>query len=56
MAFTKTNWLYFHPGLAAGTHLLRCRTVDENGSAQPMPRPFQKSGHAKLDLRIVKAV
>lgn len=56
MSFTKTNWLYFHSGLTPGTHLLRCRTIDENGSAQPMPRPFQKSGHAKIDLRIVKAV
>lgn len=55
MPFTKTNWLYFHPGLKPGTHLLRCRTIDENGNAQPMPRPFQKSGHAKIDLWILKA-
>lgn len=55
MPFTKTNWLYFHPGLKPGTHLLRCRTIDQNGNAQPMPRPFQKSGHAKIDLWILKA-
>ena len=24
---------------------LRCRTIDANGIAQPMPRPFPKSGH-----------
>jgi DMSO/TMAO reductase YedYZ molybdopterin-dependent catalytic subunit len=24
---------------------LRCRTIDSNGIAQPMPRPFPKSGH-----------
>jgi DMSO/TMAO reductase YedYZ molybdopterin-dependent catalytic subunit len=28
-----------------GKYDLRCRTIDANGVAQPMPRPFQKSGH-----------
>jgi DMSO/TMAO reductase YedYZ molybdopterin-dependent catalytic subunit len=28
-----------------GTYDLRCRTIDANGIAQPMPRPFLKSGH-----------
>lgn len=29
----------------AGKYDLRCRTIDANGIAQPMPRPFLKSGH-----------
>lgn len=28
-----------------GKYDLRCRTIDTNGTAQPMPRPFPKSGH-----------
>ena len=28
-----------------GNYDLRCRTIDANGIAQPMPRPFAKSGH-----------
>lgn len=56
LEFTKLNWMYRHPGLAPGTHLIRCRSIDGNGQAQPMPRPFQKSGHAKIELQIVKSV
>jgi DMSO/TMAO reductase YedYZ molybdopterin-dependent catalytic subunit len=31
-------------GLAPGKYDLRCRTIDANGAAQPLPRPFPKSG------------
>jgi len=31
-----------------GQYDLRCRTVDANGIAQPMPRPFAKSGHNSI--------
>jgi len=31
--------------LTASKYDLRCRTIDANGTAQPMPRPFPKSGH-----------
>jgi hypothetical protein len=37
------------PGLPAGDYTLRCRTVDEKGIAQPLPRPFRKSGHAAIE-------
>jgi hypothetical protein len=37
------------PGLAAGDYTLRSRTLDDKGIAQPMPRPFQKSGHAAIE-------
>ena len=30
--------------LSPGKYDLRCRTIDANGVAQPMPRPFPKSG------------
>jgi len=31
--------------LAPGRYELRCRSIDANGAAQPMPRPLPKSGH-----------
>ncbi len=34
--------------LAAGHYDLRCRTIDLNGIAQPMPRPFPKSGRVAI--------
>jgi hypothetical protein len=32
------------PGLPAGSYDLCCRTIDGNGIAQPMPRPFLRTG------------
>lgn len=49
MLLTKVLWRLEHPGLPAGKYSLRCRTIDSNGAAQPMPRPFRKSGHAKIE-------
>jgi DMSO/TMAO reductase YedYZ molybdopterin-dependent catalytic subunit len=37
-------WRVRLSNLAAGQYDLRCRSVDANGVAQPMPRPFPKSG------------
>jgi len=37
-----------------GQYDLRCRTIDENGIAQPMPRPFLKSG--KNDIQKVQII
>ena len=31
-----------------GQYDLRCRTIDRNGVAQPMPRPFPKSGNNRI--------
>ena len=45
---TKAHWAILLPGLPAGEYTLRCRTIDENGAAQPMPRPFRKSGRAAI--------
>jgi len=49
MPLTKAHWAARLPGLPAGTYTFRCRTIDENGIAQPMPRPFDKSGRAGIE-------
>lgn len=45
---SKAHWAALLPGLPAGEYTLRCRTIDENGAAQPLPRPFRKSGRAAI--------
>ncbi len=49
LLISKVFWHWQQPALARGRYSLRCRTVDLNGTAQPMPRPFRKSGHAKIE-------
>lgn len=49
LRLTQVHWATLHPGLPAGEYVLRCRTIDEQGAAQPMPRPFRKSGHAAIE-------
>jgi len=44
MRFSAAHWAGVHPGLSAGKYNFRCRAIDGRGSAQPMPRPFRKSG------------
>jgi DMSO/TMAO reductase YedYZ molybdopterin-dependent catalytic subunit len=44
MRLCKAHWAALLPGLPAGEYTLRCRTIDEKGHAQPMPRPFRKGG------------
>jgi len=39
--------------VSAGEYTLRSRTIDEKGIAQPMPRPFRKSGHAAIEEKSV---
>lgn len=48
MNLTKAHWATLLPGLPAGKYTLRCRTIDSNGIAQPMPRPYRKSGRAAI--------
>lgn len=54
MRLTKAHWAALLPGMKAGEYTLRCRTIDEKGHAQPMPRPFKKSG--RCDIEAVKLV
>jgi hypothetical protein len=49
MRLCKVHWAMLTPGLPAGQYHLRCRTIDEKDNAQPMPRPFQKSGHSAIE-------
>lgn len=49
MRLAKAHWAILMPGLEAGEYTLRCRTIDEKGIAQPLPRPFRKSGHAAIE-------
>lgn len=54
MRLAKVHWATVLPGLPAGDYTLRCRTIDEKGIAQPLPRPFRKSGHAGIESIVVK--
>lgn len=49
MRLAKAHWAALLPGLPVGEYLLRCRTIDAKGQAQPMPRPFKKSGRAEIE-------
>jgi Oxidoreductase molybdopterin binding domain len=49
MRFCNAHWAYAHAGLAAGDYIFRCRSIDANGVAQPMPRPFRKSGFSAIE-------
>ena len=54
MKLAKAHWAALLPGLPAGEYTLRCRTIDAKGVAQPMPRPFKKSG--RCDIESVKII
>jgi hypothetical protein len=45
----KVHWATLLPGRPAREYVLRCRAVDEKGHAQPLPRPFRKSGHCAIE-------
>jgi DMSO/TMAO reductase YedYZ molybdopterin-dependent catalytic subunit len=49
MKLACAHWAGVHPGLPAGRYALRCRAIDERGRAQPLPRPFAKSGRAAIE-------
>lgn len=42
---TIVHWAVLLRDIGPGRYDLRCRTIDAKGIAQPMPRPFPKSGH-----------
>jgi DMSO/TMAO reductase YedYZ molybdopterin-dependent catalytic subunit len=49
MRLGKVHWAALLPGVPAGKYTLRSRAIDDQGHAQPMPRPFRKSGHAAIE-------
>jgi len=48
LRYTIAYWSATLSGVTAGRYELRCRSIDQNGTAQPMPRPFPKSGRAEI--------
>ncbi|MEX2216053.1 MAG: molybdopterin-dependent oxidoreductase [Phycisphaeraceae bacterium] len=48
MRYTWCHWAALVPGLKAGKYILRCRSIDLAGNAQPLPRPYRKSGRAEI--------
>ncbi len=49
LRYALAHWALLLPGVPAGKYDLRCRTIDANGIAQPMPRPFPKSGRNAIE-------
>lgn len=49
MRLTMAHWATVLPGLPSGDYVLRCRSIDEKGAAQPLPRPFAKSGRNAIE-------
>ncbi len=45
LPYTLVHWASLMTDVSPGRYLLRCRTIDNNGIAQPLPRPFPKSGN-----------
>ncbi|MFZ5829416.1 MAG: molybdopterin-dependent oxidoreductase [Planctomycetota bacterium] len=53
---TIVHWAALPQLPAPGKYQLRCRTVDANGIAQPLPRPFGRSGVNKIEMVELDAV
>jgi DMSO/TMAO reductase YedYZ molybdopterin-dependent catalytic subunit len=49
MRYTRCQWVGSIPCLAPGKYDLRCRSIDLAGNAQPMPRPYKKSGRSEIE-------
>jgi len=48
LRYTVVHWAAELAGLTPGGYDLRCRSIDHNGIAQPMPRPFAKGGRSEI--------
>lgn len=53
---TLCRWMAKPFKLAPGSYEIRCRTVDANGIAQPLPRPFAKSGRNNIQKALLEVV
>ncbi len=42
--YAIVHWVTLLPGMSPGSYDLCCRTIDGNGIAQPLPRPFPRTG------------
>lgn len=48
LRYTLAYWTAVLPPLGPGEYRLCCRSIDANGVAQPLPRPFPRSGKNEL--------
>ncbi len=48
MRYALAHWATVLKDVAPGAYHLRCRTIDANDVAQPLPRPFAKSGRNSI--------
>jgi hypothetical protein len=54
LRYTVAHWVATLDGVEPGRYDVRCRTIDANGTAQPMPRPFAKGGKVAIqDMPLV---
>jgi DMSO/TMAO reductase YedYZ molybdopterin-dependent catalytic subunit len=56
IANTIVHWATLAEAPAPGKYQLRCRTIDANGIAQPLPRCFGRSGVNKIEMTELEAV
>ncbi len=48
LRYTLCPWQATLPVLKPGAYEIRCRAIDLAGNAQPMPRPYRKSGRVSI--------
>ena len=48
LRYALAHWAFVLRDVAPGKYHLRCRTIDANEVAQPLPRPFAKSGRNSI--------
>jgi DMSO/TMAO reductase YedYZ molybdopterin-dependent catalytic subunit len=51
LRYTIVHWVAILRDITPGHYQVRCRTIDANGVAQPMPRPFAKGGKAAIQVK-----
>jgi DMSO/TMAO reductase YedYZ molybdopterin-dependent catalytic subunit len=56
LLFSMVPWTARVDGLSPGMHEFRVRAVDQNGFAQPEPRPYQKSGMNLVPCQILEVI
>ena len=49
MRYTIAHWATVLDDIEPGEYTVYCITIDDKGIAQPLPRPFRKSGRNVID-------
>src|SRR5207247_3213973 len=49
LRYSLVHWAILLEEVPPGKYDLRCRTIDANGIAQPLPRPFPRSGRNSIE-------